>query len=169
MFARDTFEAGTSGMGFLSAATGLGALLGTLVTASLGNFNRKGWLLLGGAVLFGVFLILFAATSEFIGSLPLALVLVFLAGASTSIYMITVMSTLQTLVPNELRGRVMGIYGMTWSMLPIGAMQGGAIAEYTNASVAVGLGGGAVILFAVGMTLASRQVRQLGAQLEATA
>ena len=169
VFARDTFEAGTSGMGYLSAATGLGALLGTLVTASLGDFKRKGWLLLGGAVLFGVFLILFAATSEFIASLPLALVLVFLAGASTSIYMITVMSTLQTLVPNELRGRVMGIYGMTWSLLPVGAMQAGAIAEYTSASFAVGVGGGAVILFAVGMSLAGRQVRRLGGQLEASA
>ena len=141
--------------------------MGTLVTASLGNFKHKGWLLLGGAVLFGVFLIVFAATSEVFASLPLALVLVFLAGVSTSIYMITVMSTLQLLVPNELRGRVMGIYGMTWSLLPIGAMQAGAIAEYTSAALAVGIGGAAVILFALGMTMTSRQVRELGAQLEA--
>ncbi len=167
VFARETFEAGTTGLGFLSAATGLGALLGTLVTASLGNFRRKGWLLLGGAMLFGVFLILFAATSEVYAWLPLALCLVFFAGMSTSIYMITVMSTLQTLVPNELRGRVMGIYGMTWSLLPLGALQAGAIAEYTSAALAVGVGGAAVILFALGMTMASRQVRGLGSQLEA--
>ena len=169
VFASETFDSPKAGLGFLNAASGLGALLGTLVTASLGNFKHKGWLLLGGAVLFGVFLIVFAATSEVFASLPLALVLVFLAGVSTSIYMITVMSTLQLLVPNELRGRVMGIYGMTWSLLPIGAMQAGAIAEYTSAALAVGVGGAAVILFALGMTMASRQVRELGMQLEAAA
>ena len=169
VFASETFDSPKAGLGFLNAATGLGGLLGTLVTASLGNFKHKGWLLLGGAVLFGVFLIVFAVTSEVFAFLPLALVLVFLAGVSTSIYMITVMSTLQLLVPNELRGRVMGIYGMTWSLLPIGAMQAGAIAEYTSAALAVGIGGAAVILFALGMTMTSRQVRELGIQLDAAA
>ena len=167
VFARDIFEAGTAGLGLMSAATGVGALLGTLATASLGNFRQKGWLLLGGAVMFGVFLILFAATGEFLVSFPLALGLIFLAGASTSIYMITVMSTLQTLVPNELRGRVMGIYGMTWSLMPLGAMQAGVIAEFTSAPFAVAVGGAAVILFAVGMSMSSRLVRNLGTQADA--
>ena len=167
VFARDIFEAGPAGLGLMSAATGIGALLGTLATASLGNFRQKGWLLLGGAVMFGVFLILFAATGAFLVSFPLALGLIFLAGASTSIYMITVMSTLQTLVPNELRGRVMGIYGMTWSLMPLGAMQAGVIAEFTSAPFAVAVGGAAVILFAVGMSMSSRLVRNLGAQADA--
>ena len=169
VFAKDIFDAGTSGLGFLSAATGIGALLGTVFTASLGNFQRKGWLLLVGAVLFGVFLILFALTSFLFASFPLAMGLIFLAGASTSTYMITVMSTLQTLVPDELRGRVMGIYGMTWSLLPLGAMQAGTIAELTSAPLAVALGGSAVILFAVGMAVTNRQVRNLGMQIEAGA
>jgi len=162
VFARDIFDAGTSGLGFLNAATGIGALLGTILTASLGNFQRKGWLLLGGAISFGIFLIIFAATSSVIGSLPLAMVIIFFAGASTSMYMITVMSTLQALVPNELRGRVMGIYGMTWSLLPLGGMQAGAVAEYTSAPFAIGLGGTVVILFALAMMLANRNVRNLG-------
>ena len=80
--------------------------------------------------------------------------------------MITVMSTLQTLVPDELRGRVMGIYGMTWSLLPLGAMQAGVVAEFTSAPFAVALGGGAVIVFAVGMAMTNRQVRNLGMQDE---
>jgi MFS family permease len=164
VFAKDIFDAGTSGLGFLSAATGVGALLGTMFTASLGDFRHKGWLLLGGVILFGVFLILFAVTSAIFASLPLAMGLIFLAGASTSTYMITVMSTLQTLVPDELRGRVMGIYGMTWSLLPLGAMQAGAIAEYTSASFAVALGGAAVILFSVAMAVTNRELRNLGEQ-----
>ena len=166
VFAKDIFDAGASGFGFLSAATGIGALLGTLATASLSNFHHKGWLLLGGAIFFGIFLMLFAITSTLFASLPIALVLVFLAGASTSVYMITVMSTLQTLVPDELRGRVMGIYGMTYSLMPLGAMQAGIIAEYTSASFAVSLGGAAVVLFAVGMAVTNSQMRNLGMQTE---
>ena len=166
VFAKDIFDTGAAGFGFLSASTGVGALLGTIATASLGNFKRKGWLLLGGAVLFGTFLILFAVTSSFFASMPLAMGLIFLAGASTSVYMITVMTTLQTLVPDELRGRVMGIYGMTWSLLPLGAMQAGVIAEFTSAPFAVALGGAAVIVFAVAMAMTNSQVRNLGMQTE---
>jgi MFS family permease len=164
VFAKDIFETGASGLGFLSAATGMGGLLGTFTTASLGNFQRKGWLLLGGAVFFGIFLILFAITSSLFASLPLAMGLIFLAGACTSIYMISILTTLQSMVPNELRGRVMGIYGMTFSVLPLGGMQAGAVAEFTSAPFAVALGGGAIILFAVGMAVTNSQVRNIGMQ-----
>ncbi|MBF8267670.1 MAG: hypothetical protein HW388_1178 [Dehalococcoidia bacterium] len=163
VFARDIFHAGGSGMGFLHAASGAGAILGTLGAAFLGNYQHRGWLLLGGAVLFGVFLILFALTSALLVFFPVALFLVFLAGGSASIYMVIVMTTLQTMVPDELRGRVMGIYGMTWSLMPLGAMLAGVIAEYMSASFAVALGGVAVILFTVVMAVGNRQVRHLGA------
>ncbi len=164
VFARDIFNVGQIGLGVLHAASGAGALLGTLITASLGNFQRKGWLILGGAVLFGTFLILFAVTGSLFKFFPLSLVFIFCAGMSTSIYMITIMSTLQMMVPNELRGRVMGIYGMTWSLLPVGAMQSGAVAEYTSAPLAVAIGGAAVIFFAIVMGLSIRQVRTLSPQ-----
>lgn len=164
VFAKDIFNVGEIGLGVLHAASGAGALLGTLITASLGNFQRKGWLILGGAVLFGTFLILFAVTGSLFKFFPLSLVFIFCAGVSTSIYMITIMSTLQLMVPNELRGRVMGIYGMTWSLLPVGAMQAGAIAEYTSAPLAVAIGGAAVIFFAIVMGLSIRQVRTLSPQ-----
>lgn len=167
VFARDIFEVGSAGLGILHAVSGVGAVLGTLITASLGNFRHKGMLLLGGAVLFGAFLMLFAAAGSIFVFFPLSLAFIFCAGVSASMYMITIMSTLQLMVPNELRGRVMGIYGMTWSLLPMGAMQSGAIAEYTSAPLAVAVGGGAVILFAVVMGLGNRRVRTLSGEPEA--
>lgn len=85
VFAKDVFDMGPSGLGLLSAATGSGALLGTFLTASLGNFSHKGWILLGGAVGVGFLLILFAVSSAMFAFFPLALALVFLAGLSTSI------------------------------------------------------------------------------------
>ena len=167
VFARDIFEVGSAGLGILHAVSGVGALLGTLITASLGNVRHKGLLILGGAVLFGASLMLFAAAGSVLVFFPLSLVFIFFAGVSASMYMITIMSTLQLMVPNELRGRVMGIYGMTWSLLPVGAMQSGAIAEYTSAPLAVAVGGGAVILFAVVMGLGNRRVRTLSGEPEA--
>ncbi|MBI4328849.1 MAG: MFS transporter, partial [Chloroflexi bacterium] len=164
VFAKDILQVGASGLGYLYAASGTGALLGTLAMAFLTRVRYKGWLLLGGATFFGSFLILFAVTSQVLASVPIALLLLFLAGLSTSLYMVSIMTTLQSLVPDALRGRVMGIYGMTWSLVPVGAMLSGAIAEAAGAPFAVGLGGAAVIVYAVAMAVLSRQVRSLGGQ-----
>ncbi len=162
VFARDIFDVGSSGLGLLGSAAGCGAIIGTIFTASLGNFKHKGRLVFGGAISFGLLLILFAVTSSAFAFFPLALVLVFFAGLSTSVYMVTVMTTLQMLVPDELRGRVMGLYYMTFSLMPIGALQSGVIAQYTSAPFAVAVGGAAVVLFAVVMGVFNRQVRNLG-------
>ena len=77
------------------------------------------------ATLYGTFLVLFAVSTWF----PLSLAALFLLGLSSSIYMISVQTTLQVMVPEVLRGRVMGTYGMTWSLGPLGTLQAGAIAS----------------------------------------
>jgi MFS family permease len=69
---------------------------------------------------------------EYIGSYALALVLIFFLGLFSSVYMISIMSTLQMLVPNEMRGRVMGFYGMTWNIMPLGGMFAGALGLYRS-------------------------------------
>ena len=51
---------------------------------------------------------------------------------------------------------------MTFSLMPIGALQSGVIAQYTSAPFAVAVGGAAVVLFAVVMGVFNRQVRNLG-------
>ncbi len=157
VFAKDILGVGSTGLGFLHAMSGMGALLGTLVLTSMSGTQRKGWLLIGGAVLFGTFLVLFSRSTLY----PLSLALVFLAGVAGSMYMISVMTTLQMLVPDELRGRVMGIYSMTYSMMPLGSMQSGGIASVTSAPFAVALGGVAVISFALLTALTNSQVRRL--------
>ena len=158
IFAEDILDVGASGMGFLLSVSGVGALLGTFVIASMGDVRRKGLLLIGGATLFGGSLILFALSHWFFVSLGI----LFVAGFSNSVYSISVMSTLQIMVPDELRGRVMGVYGMTYNMLPLGAMQSGAIANVASAPFAVALGGFAVIAFALGVASTNVRIRRLG-------
>lgn len=69
------------------------------------------------------------------------------------------------LVPDHMRGRVMGFYGMTYSLMPLGGMQASAVASAIGAPWAVAIGGMAVSLFAMGTYATNSQVRGLGALL----
>ncbi|MCI0824321.1 MAG: hypothetical protein J4N90_06190, partial [Chloroflexi bacterium] len=96
----------------------------------------------------------------------LALIVLFIMGVVTSTYMISIQSALQMMVPDAVRGRVMGFYGMTWSIMPLGAMPSGALATIIGAPFAVALGGLAVMAFAIGPALINSRIRNLGSQVE---
>jgi MFS family permease len=118
---------------------------------------------IGGAVIYGATVAAFAITAQMVGSFPLALVLMFLSGIFGSVYMIAIMTSLQIMVPDEMRGRVMGFYSMTWSIIPLGGMQAGAIASVLGAPWALVIGGLAVVLFALVVATFNPQVRNLTA------
>jgi hypothetical protein len=52
-----------------------------------------------------------------------------LAAAATSVFLIFSTTALQSQVPDELRGRVMGIHGITYSLMPMGALLTGSLAQ----------------------------------------
>jgi hypothetical protein len=83
--------------------------------------------------------------------------------------MITLQTALQLRVPDELRGRVMGVYGMTYNLGPLGALQAGAIADAFGAPAAVALGGFMIMAFALGVAAANGEVRRLQAAPAAAA
>lgn len=157
VFAREVLHVESSGYGFLMGISGVGALVGTTVVASLGDYRYKGRLLLAGAVCFGVTLVLFSFSRIFL----LSLGVLFVSGVVNSLYMTTVNTTLQALVPDQLRGRVMGIYALAWGLLPMGGMVGGAVATVTSAPFAVAVGGTLVVAMALGVAVRSSQVRNL--------
>ena len=168
MFAQDSLGLGAGEYGTLLSAGGVGSLLVTLWLGSRRDTRYKGPLIIGGAALFGISLIVFGITSRYIGSFELALVILFLMGAVTSTYMISIQSSLQMMVPDRMRGRVMGFYGMTWSIMPLGGLQAGALANiaFVGAPFAVVIGGLAVAAFAIGPALLNGKVRNLGRELE---
>ena len=168
MFAQDSLGLGAGEYGTLLSAGGIGSLLVTLWLGSRRDTRFKGLLIIGGAVLFGISLIVFGVTSRYIGSFELALVILFIMGAVTSTYMISIQSSLQMMVPDRMRGRVMGFYGMTWSIMPLGGLQAGALANiaFVGAPFAVVIGGLAVAAFAIGPALLNGKVRNLGRELE---
>ena len=165
VFAKEILNVGADGQGILMSVGGVGALMTTLMLGSIGNFRRRGLLLIGGAVMFGLSVAAFALTSKYVGSYVLAMSLMFVMGIFSSAYMISIMSSLQMMVPDRMRGRVMGFYGMTWSIMPLGGMQAGAIGSVLGVPVAIAIGGLAVSAFALGPALVNSSIRNLGSLL----
>ena len=159
VFAVEVLEVGADGIGTLMTFAGIGSIIGLFTAARLANFERTGWVIIGGAMGFGSFVILFAISPWF----WLSSAMVFIAGFFNSLYLTGVMTTLQLLVPDELRGRVMGIYTVCYGVIPLGTLQMAFVSSYSDPRVAVALGGSMVVIFAVFMGLVTRQVRTIGA------
>jgi MFS family permease len=141
VFARDILLVGSRGYGFLQSVGGGGALLGAFVAAYLAYSQRRGRQVLFSSLIFGALLIGFSLSPWYV----LSLVLVFIINIANQLYITLINTIVQLKLPDELRGRVMGIYGLTWDLMPLGGMIAGAIAEYHGVPVAVLIGGGMVL------------------------
>lgn len=157
IFARDILEVGSQGFGLLQTAVAVGATAGSLAAAALAKSRGRGWYVLGGSLAFGLFLAGFALSQWFL----LSAAFLFLAGIANSIYMTAIATSLQLRVPDEYRARVMAVYGLTWSLQPLGAIITGTVAEFTTAPVALALGASLVAILPVAIAASAPKVRQL--------
>ena len=130
---------------------------GTLLVAATHRSGRTGRRAILGAILFGAVIIGFAFSRLY----PLSLALVFLIGLAGQFYMTVISTVLQLSLPEQFRGRVMGIYGLAWDVIPIGGTISGTMAEYIGAPLAVALGGFLVMGTAVAVALFRPHVREL--------
>lgn len=157
VFADKVLGVGASGMGVMYSAVGIGGLVGSLLVASLGDFRRRGLLLVGAAASCGAFLLLFSLVGFFYP----ALVLLALVGLANMAYNATNNTLLMSHADQEVRGRVMSVYLMGFGLQPLGALPMGAIANAIGAPLTVGIGSGILILFSLGMTVIKPKLRQL--------
>ena len=157
VFAEDVLVVGSTGFGLLEAAVGVGALLGTLSMIKVGGRPSSGIVMLGAAAVFGLFIAGFAASRDF----PLSIALLFCAGFCSSLYLNIGMATLQVLVPDQLRGRVMAVWSMTWFLSAVGGLPASALAEWIGAPWTVALGALSVTGFASLVFLLSAELRRL--------
>lgn len=144
--------------GLLQSARGIGALSGALMIASLGNFKSKGVLMTIGSFVFPILLIVFS----FVNSIPLSLLV--LVGMSWGfMVMFNLLNVLtQHIVEDNLRGRVMSIYTLTFfGGMPIGSLLAGASAERFGEPLTV-LGGALIALaFSIFVFWKIPQIRKL--------
>jgi len=157
VFADKVLGVGASGMGFMYSAVGIGGLIGSLFVASLGDFRRRGLLLVGAAASCGALLILYSAAGIFYP----ALVLLALVGLANMIYNATNNTVLMSNTNQEVRGRVMSVYLMGFGLQPLGALPMGAVADAIGAPLTVGIGSGVLLLFSLGMAVVKPKLRRL--------
>jgi predicted MFS family arabinose efflux permease len=148
-FARDILGVGEKGYGVLMAASGVGALIAALLLATAGHRFPRRVLVFGGIWLFAGMLALFAFNRNYY------LALLLLAGASFGmIFFFSTSNTLiQTSVPDEMRGRVMGVWSLIFgAMVPLGSLEAGTLAHVAGISNTIAFGA-AVCAAAAGVTL----------------
>ena len=156
---------GETGFGLILSATGVGSVTGTLLVATLQRSPRLGRLILaslGGAAL--AFLAFNACVAFLAGhpaGYPLALACAVLAAMFTSMFLVSSMTVMQLAVPDRLRGRVMGIHGICFSLIPLGGLLGGAIANATSPPVAAAINAALLGLVVVLMAATQPSVRRL--------
>jgi MFS family permease len=136
-FARDVLGRGANGYGVLMSASGLGAFVGALMVATYGHLFTPRRLALGGVWLFSVALLAVSLTKEFVP----AFVLLFVGGFGMLLFFATSNTVLQTIVPDEMRGRVMGVWSLVFgAMIPLGSLEAGTVAHLLGTSFALAFG-----------------------------
>ena len=108
-------------LGFLMASVGVGGVVGGVVTASLGQLERRGLLQLASLFLLSMSLISFAFST----SLLVALLFLALAGFFEMIFLTTNQTLLQLSIPDNLRGRVTSVVNLNVALMPLGGLVAG--------------------------------------------
>ena len=137
IFATEVLGRGEAAFGWLMAATMVGAVLGSLIVAAVGNTTRKAAFNVGGAVAFGLVLAAFALSTNFY----LSLALLAATGVTRSAYGTMNNATVQLATPDQYQGRVMSAYMITWNLQPVGALLLGIAADAAGVQAAVAAAG----------------------------
>ena len=132
--------------GFLQSARGVGALIGALFLASFSRYKYKMKMMSYGTIIFPALLIVLS----FINWIPLSLFVLVLIGASSLLVLNLANGMLQTLVSDEYRGRIMGLYTLTFfGMMPLGALIVGTLAHVFGETAALQINGTILLLISL--------------------
>lgn len=151
------FDASAEQFGWMFSVVGVGAVLGTVGAVRVQNSRFMGKAMLTGTFVFTMFLVAFAFAPTYGATLPL----LFCASFFNAVFLITSMTALQLQVPDRLRGRVMGIHSITFSLIPLGGLLGGGVATLTDERWAVA---GSALALAILLLLVAgtqRHIREL--------
>jgi MFS family permease len=159
LLAKRTLDIGDAGVGFLTGAIGVGALIGSLVVATKGKFERPALLMIVNMLVFGGALIAVTLVSGLgeprVVAIGGTMFLLAMAGSMTVTYMSLTNSLLLAGSDPAMHGRVMSLLGVGRGMIPAGAVLAGLLATalgvlpalFVMASLVLVLGAGALVAF----------------------
>lgn len=130
IFAQEILKGGAETLGFLMAASGVGALVGGIYLITRKTIVGLGKVIALAPATLGIGLITFS----FSRFLPVSLLAMFLIGLGTLLQVAASNTVIQTLVDDDKRGRVMSFFTMSFlGVIPFGSLLGGALAEQIGA------------------------------------
>ncbi len=145
-------------LGFLLTTVGIGAVISAVVVATLPDGVGKGKMMTLGNLAFPALLLIFALSRSFVVSLAV----MFLVGFSFVLQNALANTLLQIVSPDELRGRVMSMYTMTFqSMMRLGGLQAGFVADWLGAPLSVAIGAGLSLIYGLFVAVRFPAVRRL--------
>jgi len=147
-FVEKVLHQGALVYGWVNAATGLGAVSGAFLLAHRVSNGRRGQILVLTNIAFPLMLIAFSFTTFY----PLSLVFAYGLGVGFMMQFTTINTLLQTRVEDNFRGRVMGLYTLTFfGFAPFGNLLIGFLGEKIGMGIAM-------TIFAVCSLILSRLV-----------
>lgn len=157
IFAQKVYMVGAAGYGYLQAVPGLGSVLALIVLASLGSPRHKGLLMFTSGIILGLALMAFGVMPWFIPSLLILIVV----GGMTTAFMALGTTIIQTIIPDEVRGRVMSLREIFFGLGPAFSLIFGLMAEGTGVQLATVALGMVCFLIPIALMLALPTVRRL--------
>ena len=129
VISRTVYHAGSNGLGYMGTAAGIGALVGSLTIATLTGIKRKAALQLAMGVGFGLALFAFGLSPN----LAIALVVLLFVGGTATFYQTLNNTLVMTNTKQEYQGRVMSVYMISMSLMPLSALPVGIIVDHIGA------------------------------------
>ncbi|HTA79124.1 MAG TPA: MFS transporter, partial [Terracidiphilus sp.] len=157
-FAKVQLNVGESGLGWLMACSGLGAVLGAMTVASRGMLRHRGRVIVICGVLF--FLAIIGICYSY--SFPLSACFAFAEGFNGILMISCFDVTIQHMSSDEMRGRVMSIYATAFLGLPpLGSLLAGELSRHIPTGHALAMMAGAAGIIFIGFYAFSEPLRAL--------
>jgi MFS family permease len=153
--ADDVLAVGPAGLGALTLMAGVGSVAGVALLSTLGDFRRKGLLVVIVIAGFGGFLIALAASTSF----PLSLAIIVGVGAMAAMFDALQWTVLQANVPAEMRGRAIGGWVFAVGFGWVGHLSMGAIGQALGVQWALAASGITLVSLGLVMLVLARRLR----------
>ena len=154
VYAAEVFKVDAKGLGLLLSAVGAGSTIGTFVLASKGDIRSKNVVVLVAIVVLALATAAFSINTLFYSAY---LNLMIISAAMMTLFSVT-SAAVQSSVPDHFRGRVSGLYMLTWGLFPFGSLAAGFLAERLGAPHATQIAAGTMLVL---FSLAVWRIRTL--------
>lgn len=156
VFQLNIFHVGPSALGLMYTAVGIGAVFGSLSAVYAAESPNKRRIQLGAGTAVGVFLALFAFSTSYLLAIALLVTIGFMTDGYFTINRILVMYE----TDKAFYGRIMSIYMMTWSLMPLALVPMGIMVDQVGAPLTVGVTGLILAVLIASITAFSPYVRR---------